>query len=136
MGLARIVVVLLLATGLASCTREKTCVQQLAGTGFKYWMVVLPVDSSRTARTLYYFDDSGRWLPFTLFANGTVESAMPDDVEVPHQWRSTGDSLWISTDRFTVQCHADTMVLVSSKGTRTLWPIALEQVPPDYRRRQ
>jgi len=95
------------------------------------------MDSSRTARTLYYFDVDGKWLPFTLRSNGSMESALPDDVVYLKKWSLKNDSVLVSSDLYGIMCRSDTLVLTSTTGeSRELIPVGLEQIPAGYRRRQ
>ncbi len=122
---------------LPACGKSRSCSEELAGDSFKYWRVPNPVDSMRTARTLYYFDTSGKWLAFTLRANGEMESAFPDDVIFTERWSSAPNGVVISGDTFSIACTVDTVVLNSSRAqSARLISVSMEDLPAQYRQRR
>lgn len=87
----KLVVALLIFCCMSSCGSKQNLEKFITNNDYKYWLVVKDAEMKK-AKTIYYFDNKGRWDIYMILVDGHIEKFNANDIVISNRWALLNDS--------------------------------------------
>ena len=87
----KLVIALLIFCCMSSCKSKQNLENLITNNDYKYWLVVKDAEMKK-AKTIYYFDNKGKWEIYTMLVDGKIEKFNANDIVISNKWALLNDS--------------------------------------------